>query len=145
MVIPWHCDVFIKEWRNTITNSGLWWAVWHYYYSLFIWESHTYSLYKCFRLCIDYYYLLFFIYRAVQRLDLMKSKASVLSSVGYLCLCFVPFFFTQLKGLCFCVYSPAWYRVLQLLEVRSSFLAVVWQIAFLCNFPVACQHQLCLI
>ena len=37
----------------------------------------------------------------MQRLDLMKSKASVLSSVGYLCLCFVPFFFDSTEGMMF--------------------------------------------
>jgi hypothetical protein len=45
----------------------------------------------------------FFVYRAVQRLDLMKSKASVLSSVGYLCTCcsHVPLFCPLTEGLMF--------------------------------------------
>lgn len=34
---------------------------------------------------VDHYMFFYSFYRVVQRLDLMKSKASVLSSVGYLC------------------------------------------------------------
>ena len=64
-------------------------------------DTIAYYLYKCSRLYIDHY-LLFWIYRAVQRLDLMKSKASILSSVSYLCTCFahretLVLFITQLK------------------------------------------------
>jgi hypothetical protein len=50
-------------------------------------DTIAYYLYKCSTLYIDHC-LLFWIYRAVQRLDLMKSKASILSSVSYLCTCF---------------------------------------------------------